>query len=424
MRSGPAIPTAAAGQSQLVRRIREMREELNWYYRRIELEQLSAEEPSPERIGKLQEQALAHENDLLHVLREVPQSGEIASQPPLMSSLDSIRASLPADAALVEYFSLKDQFIAAVVTRERLEIVPITPVSRVVNLMRMLQFQISKFRLGAEYVRTFEKPMLEATQAHLRQLYDEVLAPVRPYLTGTHLIVVPHGVLHYAPFHAFHDGTQYAMDSFTVSYAPSAGVFAHCQQKSYESYGPALVLGVPDSRAPFIDDEVRAVAAIIPDAELIVGENANEKALRDKGANSRLIHIATHGRFRQDNPMFSGIRLGDAYLCLYDFYHLKLNAELVTLSGCATGMNVVTAGDELLGLIRGLLYAGAQSVLLSLWDVHDRSTAKLMDAFYRRYCDGTSNAAALRSAMVELRETRPHPYYWAAFALTGKIPPA
>jgi CHAT domain-containing protein len=424
MRSGPAIPAAATGQSQLVRRIREMREELNWYYRRIELEQLSAEEPSPERISKLQEQALAHENDLLHVLRELPQSGEIASQAPLMSSLETIRASLPTDAALVEYFSLKDQFIAAVVTRDHLQIIPVTPVSRVVNLMRLLQFQLSKFRLGAEYVRTFEKPMLEATQNHLRQLYDEVLAPIRPHLTGTHVIIVPHGVLHYAPFHAFHDGKQYLMDSFTVSYAPSAGVFAHCQQKPSETFGPALILGVPDSQAPFIEDEVRSVAAIIPDAELIVGEHANEKALREQGSNSRLIHIATHGRFRQDNPMFSGIRLGDAYLSLYDLYHLKLNAELVTLSGCATGMNVVTAGDELLGLIRGLLYAGAQSVLLSLWDVHDRSTAELMDAFYRRYCDGSGNASALRGAMIEVREKHPHPYYWAPFALTGKIPSA
>ena len=79
--------------------------------------------------------------------------------------------------------------------------------------------------------------------------------------------------------------------------------------------------------------------------------------------------------------MFSGIRLGDAYLNLYDLYQLKLDAELVTLSGCATGMNVVTPGDELLGLIRGLLYAGAHSLLLTLWDVHDQSTADFMAHF-------------------------------------------
>jgi CHAT domain-containing protein len=170
--------------------------------------------------------------------------------------------------------------------------------------------------------------------------------------------------------------------------------------------------------------EVRAVAEMVPAAELLVGAQANEQALRDKGLQSRVIHIATHGKFRQDNPMFSGIRLGDAYLNLYDLYQLKLDAELVTLSGCATGMNVVTPGDELLGLIRGLLYAGAHSLLLTLWDVHDQSTADFMAIFYRRFRDGADKAAALRDAMIELRERYPHPYHWAPFTLIGKISPA
>jgi CHAT domain-containing protein len=422
MRSGPAIRPADAGQSDLVRRIREMREELNWYYRRIEIEQLRAEEPSPERIEKLQKEALAHENELLHVLRDLPQS-ESATHGPAIRSLDAIRSSLPLDAALVEYFSLKDQFIAAVVTRDELKIVPLTPVSRVINLLRMLHFQISKFKLGADYARTFEKSMLGVVQAHLRQLYEEVFAPVRAHISARHLIIVPHGVLHYLPFHALLDDTGYLIDSFTISYAPSASIFTHCQEKPTHTSGPSLVLGIPDARAPLILEEVRAVAEIVPDAELFVGAQANERVLREKGLQSRLIHIATHGKFRQDNPMFSGIRLGDAYLNLYDLYQLKLNAELVTLSGCATGMNVVTPGDELLGLIRGLLYAGAHSLLLTLWDVHDQSTSDFMARFYRRFQGGEAKTSALRGAMIELRESYPHPYHWAPFALTGKVSP-
>ena len=422
MRSGPAIRPTDAGQSDLVRRIREMREELNWYYRRIEIEQLRAEAPSPGRIEKLEKEALAHENELLHVLRELPQS-ESATHGPAIRSLDAIRASLPQHSALIEYFSLKDQFIAAVVTQDDLKIVPLTPVSRVINLLRMLHFQISKFRLGADYARTFEKSMLGVVQAHLRQLYEEVFAPVRTHLSARHLVIVPHGVLHYLPFHALLDGTGYLIDSFTISYAPSASIFAHCQEKPAHPNGKSLVLGIPDARAPLILEEVRAVAKILPDAQLFVGAQANEQLLRDEGLQSRLIHIATHGKFRQDNPMFSGIRLGDAYLNLYDLYQLKLNAELVTLSGCATGMNVVTPGDELLGLIRGLLYAGAHSLLLTLWDVHDQSTSDFMTRFYRRFQEGQGKAAALRSAMIELRETYPHPYHWAPFALIGKVSP-
>lgn len=121
--------------------------------------------------------------------------------------------------------------------------------------------------------------------------------------------------------------------------------------------------------------------------------------------------------------MFSGIRLGGAYLSLYDLYQLKLEADLVTLSGCATGLNVITAGDELLGLIRGLLYAGARSLLLSLWNVHDQSTAEFMGQFYKRYQAGTNKAAALRETMQDLRGRYPHPYYWAPFVLIGKVSP-
>ena len=148
----------------------------------------------------------------------------------------------------MEYFSLKDQFIAAVVTRAGLKIVPLTPVSRVINLLRMLHFQISKFRLGADYTRTFEKSMLGVVQAHLRQLYEEVLAPVRAHLSARHLIIVPHGVLHYLPFHALMDDSGYLIDSFTISYAPSASIFAHCQEKPAHATGASLVLGIPDAR--------------------------------------------------------------------------------------------------------------------------------------------------------------------------------
>ena len=93
---------------------------------------------------------------------------------------------------------------------------------------------------------------------------------------------------------------------------------------------------------------------------------------------------------------------------------------LLTLSGCVTGLNVVADGDELLGLARGLLYAGAQSLLLSLWDVNDRSTAEFMKVFYTRMLNQRNKAQALQSAMLELRTQYPHPYYWAPFKLIGK----
>ena len=118
--------------------------------------------------------------------------------------------------------------------------------------------------------------------------------------------------------------------------------------------------------------------------------------------------------------MFSSIRLGDTHLSLFDIAHLRLPAELIALSGCATGLNVVAPGDELMGLVRGLLQAGAQSLILSLWDVHDESTREFMIGFYTRLQQGLSKARAMQAAMMELREHHPHPYHWAPFSLIGK----
>ena len=112
--------------------------------------------------------------------------------------------------------------------------------------------------------------MLDVVQTHLRQLYEELLAPLRTYLLVRQLIIVPHGVLHYLPFHALLDDNGYLIDSFRISYAPSASVFAHCQGKPAQTTGKSLVLGIPDAQAPLILEEVRAVAAILPGAELII----------------------------------------------------------------------------------------------------------------------------------------------------------
>ena len=421
--SGQSLPLGDAGQSDLVRRIRDLREELNWYYHRIELEQLRPEEKSRERLESLQENAQSHEKELLRTLRELPahERENATLEAPADFSLAKLQAHLPVDATLIEYFSTGDRVVAAVITREKIHIQPVTVLSRAAHVLQLLRFQLSKFRMGSEYVRRFAEPLLRATQSHLESLYKELIAPLRPFFQGKHLIFVPHGPLHFLPFHALRNGEEYLCDAFTVSYAPSATVFSLCQEKSASVSTSSLVLGIADARAPQILQEVKSVAAQLPEASLHLGDAASSSLLREKGPEAGLLHIATHGLYRQDNPMFSGIKLGDGYLNLYDLYQMRLNAKLVTLSGCATGMNFVAAGDELLGLQRGLFCAGATTLLLSLWDVHDESTSLLMQSFYGEYITTGNTAGALQHAMQELRRQNPHPYLWAPFVLIGKV---
>jgi CHAT domain-containing protein len=421
--SGQSLPMGEAGQSEFVRKIRDLREELNWYYHRIELEQLRPEERSRERLELLHQAAQLHEKELLRALRELPaQERENATlEAPADLSLAKLQTVLPAGAVLVEYYSAGDRMVAAVISREGIDIVPVSVVSRVTNLLNLLRFQFAKFRMGAAYTERFAQPLLRATLGHLEGLYRELIEPIRARLTGKHVVFVPHGPLHFLPFHALRNGEEYLCDAYTVSYAPSATVFALCQEKTTSQKRNSLVLGIPDERAPLILSEVQSVSAMLPQAELFVGPQATAQVLRERGLETGILHIATHGIYRQDNPMFSGIKLGDGYLNLYDLYQMRLGAKLVTLSGCATGMNSVSEGDELLGLQRGLFCAGASSLLLSLWDVHDQSTAQLMQEFYRGYVDSGEMVSSLRAAMRKIREQNPHPYFWAPFVLVGKV---
>ncbi|MBS1852343.1 MAG: tetratricopeptide repeat protein [Acidobacteria bacterium] len=422
VRPASSVLESGAGQSELVRSLREMREELNWYYNLIEREQLQPQDRSQERIARLQQEAQRREKELIHSLQEASEAdaAQAGLQTPTHVSLEAVRKALPPDTLLIEYFRIRDRIVVCLLSADRLELIPVTLESRVAGVLRLFQFQLSKFRLDPKYVEAFRAALARATQSHLQELYRELIAPITSQLEARHLLFVPHGLLHYVPFHALFDGQQHLIDRYTVSYAPSAGIFALCQERAANTSGSSLILGIPDAQAPAIEDEVKELAGMVPQSQLYLGGDAKESVLRAQGPACRTIHIATHGHFRQDNPMFSGIRLADSFLSLFDLYHLKLPVELITLSGCSTGLNVVADGDELIGLVRGLLHAGAQSLMLSLWDVHDQSTAKFMKLFYQHWLQGKPKAVALQQAMIALRESYPHPYQWAPFILVGK----
>jgi len=417
-----ALAREEGSESQLAHSIRELREELNWYYHLVELEQLRPGDQTSQRLAAFQREIGSREKDMARALRELKltDSSQSDLHAPSVCSLDAIRASLPEGATLVEYFQVDDRIVLCLLDAERLEIAPIAMMPRVAEHVRMLQFQFSKFRLGEEYLRTFHDALLKSAQAHLHELFNELLAPVWSRLSGRRLVIVPHGILHYVPFHALYTGSEYVTDSCVVSYAPSASIYATCQQQPDGGGQGSLVLGVADEQAPLIETEARAVAGALPDARLFIGADATEQVLRTRGRDCRILHIASHGYFRPENPMFSGIRLGDTYLNVYDLYRLRMRADLVTLSGCATGASVAAAGDELLGITRGLFCAGAKTLLLSLWNVHDGSTERFMTLLYQRLAAGNGPVTALRDSMLDLRAEYPHPYHWAPFVVTGK----
>ncbi len=399
-------------------RIRELRRELDWHYKQLDSAALRKDVVSSRSMDNLRRQAREREVELVQRVARLRSGDRETAVFTGESSLnlETIRESLPAGAVLLQYFQIRGMLQAWIVSKAALRMAPLASTSGVRRELRLLQFQLARSRSSPD---CNAPQWLEAANAHLRALYDKLIAPVLPLLQGDHLIIAPHGILHHVPFHALYDGTRHLIDNFTVSYTPSASVYALCRCRANARSRPPLVLGVPDARAPHIAEEAREVAAMVPGSRLFLGEKATRRLLSEAGSGSRYIHIATHGVFRIDNPMFSSIRLGDGHLSLFDLYQMPLDADLITLSGCSTGLNVVVGGDELFGLMRGLLSAGAGSLLVSLWDVFDRSSADFIRAFYRTLCAGAGKAESVRAAIQSVRQEYEHPYYWAPFVLVG-----
>jgi tetratricopeptide (TPR) repeat protein len=404
-------------------RMRQLRDELVWLYSR-----LSDGEASAARRHEVS----TREAELTRLQRRL----QPASRPQALalgiggaaaeaaSTVAALRRRLQPGTVVLEYFQAGDELVLFVFDSRRLVAHRLGSIGQVAALVDRFRFQVAKFGLGKEYVRNHAGSMLDSVNRLLVELYAALIGPGADDLVDARrLIVVPHGVLHYLPFHALIDpsGTP-LVERVDMAYAPSASVLASCFERPSipEGLGQRLLVGVPDQAIPQVAGEIEALAGLFGSSTVLFGDAATEQAFRRHAPEADVIHLASHAVFRQDNPLFSAIQLSDGWLSLYDLYSLRLRASLVTLSACETGVNDVLAGDELVGLARGFFQAGTASVVVSLWAVDDTSTARLMQLFYTYLETGIGPARAMRQAQTELRHEYPHPYYWAPFLVIGR----
>jgi CHAT domain-containing protein len=167
----------------------------------------------------------------------------------------------------------------------------------------------------------------------------------------------------------------------------------------------------------------KTIGESLANATVLVGERATEKAIKALSGGVGLIHFATHGELKEQDPLSSALLLtadgsDDGRLEVREIFRLKLNARLVVLSACQTGLGGLLRGDELLGLQRAFLYAGTPEVITTLWQVDDRATYVLMREFYENLKTHPT-AQALRQAQTATMRHFPHPFAWGAFGLTG-----
>ncbi|HET8841365.1 MAG TPA: CHAT domain-containing protein, partial [Ktedonobacteraceae bacterium] len=269
----------------------------------------------------------------------------------------------------------------------------------------------------------------------LQRLYQILLAPVASLLPSyTHLTIIPYGMLHYLPFHCLFDGEKFLVERLDISYLPATALLDVCQQRGQRirargvNLRNSLVMGLSDhGRLTFATREAEVVALRLG-ARCVLNEAATAALLSEIAPVCPIVHIAAHGLFRLDAPNFSSIKLADRQLSTIEVFNLDLSAcSLVTLSACETGRASIGGVDEVIGLGRGFLYAGAASLLPTLWKVDDASSAELMEIFYQALLSGYTKAAALASAQraflsragVAGRLYYLHPYFWGAFQLIG-----
>ncbi|MFI9557192.1 CHAT domain-containing protein [Nonomuraea endophytica] len=240
---------------------------------------------------------------------------------------------------------------------------------------------------------------------------DEEPGPLAGHLQrasrpGELICLVPSGPLHHLPLHATLVNGAPLIARNPVCYLPSASVLALCRARRGAPRQPfsALVLG--DSRDDLRHARAEAVAvAGLLGARAHLGRDAVSDLLTGGADAYDVIHLACHAAFDAEHPEQSGILLSGARLTVEDVYDLRLNASLVVLSACESGLGENRPGDELMGLVRAFMYAGAASLLVSLWPVDDLSTGLLMREFYARWRGhGEGPAQALAAAQLTVRD--------------------
>lgn len=374
--------------------------------------------PSPETAER-------YRGILLKITREEPELASFVS--PTVPTAAAVQRDLPPDVTLVEYFAGPERLYIWVIERTALSV-------RAVAVSRAdLAAKVTRFR---DAITARDRA---AQQAPARELYDLLIGPVKTALHGTRLGLVPHDSLHYLPFQALLAGERYLIQDYPLFFAPSAAVLRYAMAKAKPGGERLLAfgnpdLGHPDLDLPYAQAEVDALAALYPSSTVKLRGEATKAAAVQEAGRFDLLHFATHAEFSALDPLYSALRLApdgaregeegrdgrDGRLSAGDIFALDLHPSLVTLSACQTGLGLATSGDEVVGMTRAFIYAGAPSIVASLWSVSDRSTAMLMEAFYRRLKTGPKDEA-LRQAQLAVLADRSFadPFYWAPFYLTG-----
>ena len=392
-----------------------LRSRLNWLYRRATRQQEEGAwtETLADDISRLEGELLEHVRRARIVNgATVMDRGEF--------SVTALADALGPDATLVEYGVVDDELFACLVDARgatlRRRVASWSAVQRAV---RDFRFQIETLRSGGPALQRHLPLLQQRTAVHLGRLHALIWAPLATDVDGQRrLLVVPHGILGTLPFAALTDGDRTLGQRHELACAPSARIALRGLRRHPRAIERALAVGTTDRLAHTTEEALR-VATRFAQGVALTGPAASVDSVIAQAPAADLLHLACHASFRHDNPRFSALHLEDGALTAERVETLRLAPCTVVLSGCDTGVAELGSGDEVIGLVRAFMVAGAARVVASLWPVEDRVATTFMDHFYRALVNGDAAAAALAMAQQATARENPHPCHWAAFALYG-----
>ena len=465
---------------ELMNKKRDVEERLNAIQQQLSKEySMSQSEHDSTRTDTLEDDLaglrLEHEEILRTIELNHPQYATLTGVKQPLTLEEVQERVLDEGAVLIEYLVGEESTIAWVVKKDALHCEKIAITEAEVNsLVKQWRRPFRDVKEG--YIDNLADVGFNIDVSN--ELYQHLFRPIERYVKEEDfLVVVPDGILHYLPFEALvtkiekkdrderiifseYEQVEYLVEKYAISYAPSASTLDPELKKltgETDRKGKLLAFGNPDfgrgkgegkndflsllirdskgwvfKPLPKSEEEINEIIRIIKHSEKFLGQEAKEEYLKERAGEFEMIHLATHGILEEKQPMYSRIVLAqdddpteDGFLQTFEIFNINLNADLVVLSACETGLGELSRGEGLMGLTRAFMYAGAPSVVVSLWSVEE-SSSDLMKLFYQNLKDGMGKTEALRQAKIELIRTREkgmsyaHPFLWAPFVLVGE----
>lgn len=406
----------------LIEELNRLRAEHHWFYRQVHDSPRSAAHPSVHSAEQALAEVAVRERRMRAITEQLYlRSGDQWANNAPALSLREVQQTLDKETLLIEYYNDGEHLWAFTLDRRTVEAHRLPLTTETLNqLIRQLQANLAtalKVNPGAPAARNLTHLARRILQ-RLHALLVEPLALRRH--DWRRLVIVPYGALHFLPFHLLYDGSAHLIERCEVVTLPAAGLAA--RPGPQRAPGALILAHSWEGRLPYTRTEAQIVQRLFG-GRVCADEAANRSALQVPP--TQILHIAAHGQHRLDQPDLSYLQLADGQLYADDVLQQDLSYELVTLSACETGRANVAADEELIGIGRGFLYAGAGALILSLWGVADAVTVDLMERMYSALRVGASKAAALREAqramLVADREL--HPAFWGAFQLIGDARP-